>query len=70
MDEVILDTRDRLRLLNARLDEAVARAYELSVQASDVADLSGLGDDVDGLVLEMEALRQGLEEAGGQAATA
>jgi len=69
MDEIIVDTRDRLRLLNARLDEAVARAYELSVQASDVADLSGLGDDVDGLVGEMEALRQGLEEAGGQTAT-
>ena len=55
---------------NARLDEAVARAYELSVQASDVADLGGLGNDVDNLVVEMEALRQGLEEAGGQAATA
>ena len=70
MDEVIVDTRDRLRLLNAQMDEAVARAYELSVQASDVADLSGLGNEVDSLVLEMEALRQGLEEAGGQAATA
>ena len=70
MDRVIVDTRDRLRLLNARLDEAVARAYELSVQASDVEDLTGLGEDVDGLVGEMEALRQGLEEAGGQAATA
>lgn len=69
MDGVIKDTRDRLRLLNARLDEAVARAYELSVQADDVADLTGLSDDVDGVVGDMEALREGLDEAEGQAAT-
>jgi hypothetical protein len=70
MDRVIVDTRDRLRLLDARLDESVARAIELSVQATDVADLRGLGSDVDNLVGEMEALRQGLEEAGGAAQTA
>jgi hypothetical protein len=54
------DTRDRLRLLDARLDEAVARAVELSVGGGD-AELEGLGGDVDGLVGDMEALRQGLE---------
>jgi hypothetical protein len=71
MDRIIQDTHDRLRLLDARLDEAVARAIEISVQATDIADLGGLGDDVDSLVQDMEALRQGLEEAGGaqQAAT-
>jgi hypothetical protein len=63
MDKVITDTRDRLRLLDARLDEAVARALELSVQATSVDDLSDLTNDVDGVVGEMEALRQGLEEA-------
>jgi hypothetical protein len=55
------DVRDRLRLLDARMDEAVARAVELSVGEGD-ADLQGLGSDVDGLVGDMEALRQGLEE--------
>ena len=66
MDAVIVDARDRLRLLNARLDEAVVRAIELSVQAGDVTDLAGLGDDVDSVVDEMEALRQGLEAVSGQ----
>ena len=44
------------------MDEAVARAIELSVRGGDV-DLGGLGNDVEGLVGDMEALRQGLEEA-------
>jgi hypothetical protein len=55
------DARDRLRLLDARMDEAVARAVELSVGGGDT-NLQGLGSDVDGLVGDMEALRQGLEE--------
>jgi hypothetical protein len=62
--QVATDTRDRLQVLDARLDEAVARAVELSLQASDVSDLSGLGDDVDSLLGDLESLRQGLEEAG------
>jgi hypothetical protein len=63
MDATITDARDRLRLLDARMDESVARAVELSVQAGGVDDLGGLGDDVEGIVGDMEALRQGLEEA-------
>jgi hypothetical protein len=62
LDQTIADARDRLRLTNARLDEAVARAAELSVRAGDVHDLQGLGDDVDALVQDLEALRLGLEE--------
>jgi hypothetical protein len=62
MDRTIADARDRLRLLDARMDEAVARAIELSARGGDV-DLGGLTSDVDGLVGDMEALRQGLEEA-------
>jgi hypothetical protein len=62
MQAVSTDARDRLRLLDARLDELVARAVELSVSGSASA-ISGLGDDVDTLVSEMESLRQALEEA-------
>jgi hypothetical protein len=61
--KVATNARDRLQLLDARLDEAVARAVELSLQADDVQALSGLGDDVDSLVGDLESLRQGLEEA-------
>jgi hypothetical protein len=66
MDSVIAATVDRLRLLDARLDETVTRAVELSVDSpssADVGGVSGLGADVDGLVTEMEALRQALDEA-------
>jgi len=57
------DASDRLRVLDAQLDEAVARAVELSVKADDVGDISPLTNDVDSLVGELESLRQGLEEA-------
>jgi hypothetical protein len=70
IEAVINDADSRLRLLNARLDEAAARTIELSVQANDVADLGGLGDDVDQMVDEMEALRQAIEETGGGTAVA
>ncbi len=70
LERVIGDADSRLRLLNARLDEAAARTIELSVQASDVAELGGLGDDVDQMVDEMEALRQAIEETGGGTAVA
>ncbi len=61
MDAVVNDAQDRLRLLDARLDEAAARAVELSVEASDEGML-GLSSDVDDVVTDMEALRQALEE--------
>src|SRR4051794_621136 len=60
--DVAQDASDRLRVLNAQLDEAVARAVELSVHADSVTDIAPLGADVDSLVGELEALRQGLEE--------
>ena len=65
LERVIADADSRLRLLNARLDEAAARTIELSVQAHDASDLGGLGRDVDDMVDEMEALRQAIEETGG-----
>jgi hypothetical protein len=62
MDRLISEVSDRLRLLDARLDEAVTRAIELSVRADNPDELSGLGDDIDVLVGDMESLRQGLDE--------
>ncbi len=51
--------RDRLRVLNARFQELVARAVEVSVG---VGDEQSLGGDVDELVTELEALRRAIEE--------
>jgi chemotaxis regulatin CheY-phosphate phosphatase CheZ len=68
--KVAEEAQDKLRLLDARLDEAVARAIELAIKAEDVGELGGLGTDVDSLVSEMESLRVGLEEASGTAQAA
>jgi hypothetical protein len=65
--DVAQDASDKLRVLNAQLDEAVARAVELSVHADSESDVAPLGADVDSIVGELEALRQGLEETGGAA---
>jgi hypothetical protein len=65
---VVNEARSRLRLLDARLDEAVARATELALQTGEDVDLSGLGTAVDRLVEDMEALRAALEETEGRAA--
>jgi hypothetical protein len=62
LDRVIAESKSHLLVLDARLDEAVARTIELSVQVDDADALGGLGADVDGLVSEMEALRSALEE--------
>lgn len=61
MSDVIERTRAQLELLNARLDEAVARTIELTITGASAVDLSGIDDDVAGVTMEMEALRQGLE---------
>lgn len=59
MQAVSTSTRDRLRLLDARFDELVARAVEVSVGSGD----SGmLGDDVDDLVTELEGLRLAMDD--------
>lgn len=62
MDEIIGTTRDRLRLLDARLGELVTRVIELSVRPQGLEDLAAVGADVDSVVGEMEALRQALDE--------
>ncbi|MEY2469086.1 MAG: hypothetical protein QOF21_1784 [Actinomycetota bacterium] len=67
LESVWHDTRNRLEVLNAQLDEAVARAVELSVHTGDINALNPLSDDVESLVDDLESLRLGLEEAGGAA---
>lgn len=62
MIDSVNDARTRLRLLDARLDEAVTRAIELSLRSAGDADISGLGSDVESLVHDMEALRSALEQ--------
>jgi hypothetical protein len=52
-------SRDRLRLLDARFDELVARTVEVGVGSGDT---DVLGNDVDGLVNELESLRIAMEE--------
>ena len=64
---VAQNARDRLRRLNAQLDEVHSRAVELSVSQADVAVLQPLGSDVETMVGDLEALRQALEESAGGA---
>ena len=64
LERVASDAANRLRVLNAQLDEAVAQAVELSVSSSDSSQLSPLSADVDSVVGELETLRQALEETG------
>jgi hypothetical protein len=64
MDAVIAEAVSTLRLLDARLDEAVTRAIELASGSGSDAAHGRAADDVDGIVDEMEALRSALEDAG------
>lgn len=52
-------TADRLRLTRSRLDELVSRAAEVSLGAG---DSDRYEHDVDDLVIELEALRQAVDE--------
>ena len=70
MERVSRDARTRLRVLNAQMDEAVARAMELATTAHDTSDLSPLSADVDSLVSELESLRLALDETSGVASRA
>jgi hypothetical protein len=59
MQQISTSTRDRLRLLDARFDELVARAVEVSIGS---ADGGVLGNDVDDLVNELEGLRLAIDD--------
>jgi hypothetical protein len=54
---------DRLRVVTAQLNEAVASAAELSLDAADANAASPLAGRVDSMVSDIEALRKALEEA-------
>lgn len=56
---------DRLRLLTAELNAAVASAVELSLDVSDPASAGPLADNIDTVAGELESLRQALEETTG-----
>ena len=70
IERVARDARTRLRVLNAQMDEAVARAVELAVTAHDSTELSPLTADVESLVSELESLRVAVEETSGAAQAA
>jgi hypothetical protein len=59
---------DRLRVLTAELNAAVAEAVELSLDAEEAAAAGQLGGHVDSVVGEIEALRRALEETSGPVA--
>jgi hypothetical protein len=59
LKQLSASTVDRLRLSEARLDELVSRAAEVSIGASDTTDFAS---DVDDLVLELEGLRLAVQE--------
>jgi hypothetical protein len=62
IDATIAQTRAHLRLLNARLGEAVIRAVEVSVSTTTATDeLSSIGADLAAVTQQVEALRAGLE---------
>lgn len=50
-----------LKVLNARLDEAVARAAEMSTRADTLDDLTDITNAIDGIVGDLESLRIGLD---------
>jgi len=62
VEAVAFQTRDRLRVLNAQLDEATANVIELTVRpgATSAGQLSG---QVDGIVDQLSSLRVALDEA-------
>lgn len=62
LDSVVAEAREQLKVLSARLDQAVATAVELTVRAGGSVDASSLGSDVEQVVDELEALRSALDE--------
>jgi hypothetical protein len=62
MEATAADADARLTLLTVRLDEAAARAIEISLGAGTDADLAGLGSEVDEVVDQLESMRLAIDE--------
>lgn len=65
LERTIVATEDRLRVLNARLDESVAQSIELSVGLYQPDAFSEIEGDVVSITDELEALRAALEDTSG-----
>lgn len=55
---------DRLRLLDLRLDTAVARAAQIALRPDALEALGDVDKELDGVVTELDALRAGLDAVG------
>ncbi|MBX3314784.1 MAG: hypothetical protein KF906_10730 [Actinobacteria bacterium] len=64
LDRLMAETTDRLDLLNARLDQSVTQAIELSV-SNRAGDADAIGADVGRIVDELEALRLAMADVQG-----
>ena len=62
VESAAFEARDRLRVLNAQLDEAVAAVVEMSLRPSGDRSAVAIRGQVDGIVDELEALRLALDE--------
>lgn len=57
-------TRERLEILDARLDETIVRAGELATRTGGATELEELAGQVTGMVDELDSLRIALDEVG------
>jgi len=62
IESAAFEARDRLRVLNAQLDEAVAAVVEMSLRPAADRTAGALRGQVNGIVDELEALRLALDE--------
>lgn len=62
MEALLERTVDELGLRKARLDETVVRAIELSAGSPSDAEVRALGEQVNGIVSDLEALRSAYED--------
>lgn len=57
-------TRERLEILDARLDETIVRAGELATRTGGAMEIDELAGQVTGMVDELDSLRLALDEVG------
>jgi hypothetical protein len=62
VETAAFEARDRLRVLNAQLDEAVAAVVEMSLRPPADSSAGAIRGQVNGIVDELEALRLALDE--------